>query len=152
MISSSQLPITISWKWVEGHQAEKGKQMDWWGNQNRLVDALAKTFWNTCQSKHTPNCPRPLLHESCHIALNDLKLSRFHRSHMYAQLYGPRTLEYWKHKTHFSTTQIEVIMWPEACQALSRLPFGLQRFWLKFATGWVYWHRDKIASSELSAP
>ena len=30
-----------------------------------------------------------------------------------------------------------MIMWPEAHRALNRLPFGLQRFWLKFATGFL---------------
>ena len=39
-----QLPIDIKWKWVEGHQDEKGKKLDWWARQNQKVDLSAKDF------------------------------------------------------------------------------------------------------------
>ena len=38
------LPILVSFRWVEGHQRKKGKQLDWRGRQNELVDMLAKNF------------------------------------------------------------------------------------------------------------
>jgi len=136
-ILCNQLPCSITWKWVEGHQAEKGRRLDWWANQNRLVDLLAKTFWNSCQRNSIPNTPRPLHREHYFVTWDQVKLSKFHHQNMYSQLYGERTRQYWKEKTKFSTEHIEVIMWPEAYQALSRLPFGLQRFWLKFATGFI---------------
>ena len=132
-----QLPILIKWQWVEGHQAEKGKTLDWWGNQNCIVDTLAKAYWNTCQRRGTSNNPRPLHHEPCYVIHEGTKLSRFHQPQMYNRLYGPRTLRYWQHKTHFSSERIDMIMWPAAGRAMARLPFGLQRFWLKFATGFL---------------
>ena len=38
------LPITVKFRWVEGHQIKKGKTLDWWGKQNDLVDGIAKKF------------------------------------------------------------------------------------------------------------
>lgn len=63
------LPITIHWRWVEGHQYEKGKRLDWWGAQNQTADILAKKYWNTCQQESTPNSPRPLHNENLYISI-----------------------------------------------------------------------------------
>ena len=124
------LPIQIQWKWVEGHQAEKGKQLDWWADRNRMVDTLAKQYWNSCQNRGTDNQPRPLRHETVYLIKQGSKLSRIHKSQMYTGLYGPRTLAYWNQKTNFSSDRFDLIMWPAAHQALQRLPFGMQRFWV----------------------
>ena len=36
------LSIEVSWHWVEGHQKEKGKKIDWWARRNFDVDLAAK--------------------------------------------------------------------------------------------------------------
>ena len=37
--------IVFKWRWVEGHQKEKGvKNINWWGKQNDNVDTLAKFY------------------------------------------------------------------------------------------------------------
>ena len=38
------LPIDVLWCWVEGHQKEKGKIMDWWARRNFDVDLAAKAY------------------------------------------------------------------------------------------------------------
>jgi ribonuclease HI len=133
----STLPIKVQWRWVEGHQLEKGKRLDWWGNQNRIVDAMAKRFWESCNQKNTPNDPRPLRNEQFLISKAGTKLSRFHKKQLYDQIFGKRTLSYWESKRQFASQHSTMIMWPEAKLALDRLPFGKKRFWTKFTTGFI---------------
>ena len=33
-----QLPVEVTFRWVEGHQKEKGFNLDWWAAKNDLVD------------------------------------------------------------------------------------------------------------------
>ena len=44
--TKNALPITVSYKHVEGHQATKypGRELDQWGNLNEEMDALAKSY------------------------------------------------------------------------------------------------------------
>lgn len=42
------LPIVVTWRWVEGHQKEKGKKMDWWARQNFRVDLAVKAYLKKC--------------------------------------------------------------------------------------------------------
>ena len=139
-----RLPVQITLKWVEGHQAEKGKRLDWWASKNQTVDSLAKHFWNTCQSQHRPNHPQVLRNKNLYISHKGVKLSTFQKGQMYADLYGPQTLQYWRSKPNFSSEHLETFMWPEAKEALRRLPFGLQRFWIKLATGFLGTGRKQI--------
>ena len=43
------LPIKVLWRWVEGHQQEKGKKMDWWARRNFHVDLAAKAYLKVCK-------------------------------------------------------------------------------------------------------
>ena len=43
-----QLPITIHWKWIKGHQDDNVsfKDLDDWAKANVLVNNIAKAYWN----------------------------------------------------------------------------------------------------------
>ena len=48
----ASLPVTVEFKWIEGHQDKKGKRLDWWARQNIRMDQRAKQFWR--KHKHNP--------------------------------------------------------------------------------------------------
>ena len=43
------LLIEVSWRWVEGHQKEKGKRMDWWARRKFDVNLAAKAYLKVCK-------------------------------------------------------------------------------------------------------
>jgi ribonuclease HI len=53
------LPITITWKWIKGHQDdnEDFRHLDSWAQCNIQCDSLAKLYWNHClqMNKRLPN-------------------------------------------------------------------------------------------------
>ena len=50
-----ELPITVTFHWVEGYQIEKGFKLDWWVRKNDYVDGKAKQFLQMCLCTSTPS-------------------------------------------------------------------------------------------------
>ena len=51
------LPFTFAYHYVEGHQRERGRDMDYWGSLNEDMDALAKAYWSHIQHRPLPQHP-----------------------------------------------------------------------------------------------
>ena len=92
------LPISITWRWVKGHQREKGIQnLDWWAVTNDYVDSKAKAFIKTTCEGLTP-CPLfpvQLLFEKWCLLVEVKKQATADKAFIYATLFAPRTYQYW---------------------------------------------------------
>jgi hypothetical protein len=126
------LPITVDFRWVEGHQDDKGMayyNLDWWGLMDYKMDLAAKQYMEDVtihpgrQKKHRIN---RLKYEKWSVSLNGKKLSTVTRDNLYAGLFGPRTLKYWQDKDNMPRDPEEV-MWEESRLARKRMPFGSRR-------------------------
>ena len=130
------LPITITWKWVEGHQDDfQYADLDWWALMNIKMDTLAKDFLEDCTTMTPPreHKPQQLLYEKWALEVRGVKQSSITRYSLYVTLFGPRTLEFWNKHDKLSKNP-EDICWEESKLAIRRLPFGLRRWQGKFLT------------------
>jgi hypothetical protein len=127
-----ELPITVEFRWVEGHQDDKGMayyNLDWWGLMNYKMDLAAKQYMEDGtihpgrQKKHRTN---RLKYEKWSVGLNEKELPTVTRDNLYAGLFGPRTLNYWQDKDDMPSDPGEV-MWEESRLARKRMPFGSRR-------------------------
>ena len=85
------LPITVKFHWVEGHQSEKGMSMDWWARKNDYVDGKAKESLQRCLQNSTPPYRQTrLFHKHWVFSLHGLKLFHINKSHPYQELFGPQ--------------------------------------------------------------
>eukprot|EP00536_Pseudo-nitzschia_multiseries_P011910 jgi/Psemu1/30468/gm1.30468_g len=144
----SALPITVTFKWVQGHQ--EGLSLDWWALPNHQVDGMAKAFLSmNCSSPY--HYPR-LVFEPWALSQNGLKCSRFDRDALHILILGPPLLHYWH--THYGISippQVsDSIHWCAHHSAFKRLPPGMQWWFVKFASGCIgvgnqllhYQHQD----------
>eukprot|EP00536_Pseudo-nitzschia_multiseries_P011651 jgi/Psemu1/29570/gm1.29570_g len=144
----SALPITVTFKWVQGHQ--EGLSLDWWALCNHQVDGMAKAFLSMHRSSpyHYPR----LVFEPWALSQNGLKCSRFDRDALHILILGPPLLHYW-HTHHNISIPPQVsnsIHWCAHHSAFKRLPPGMQRWFVKFASGCIgvgnrllhYQHQD----------
>ena len=69
------LPIEVSWRWVEGHQKEKGKTMDWWARRNFDVDLAAKAYLRKCRKDNRPFVPIQLKYKYWAVYCKQVKKS-----------------------------------------------------------------------------
>ena len=93
----TKLPITVKWKWVEGHQDDdKSTHLDEWAKANILVDNMAKAFWNSLnKAEHTPN-PQRFGDEAWAIHYQGYKLNRMDKAALYHSIMEPTAKEYWR--------------------------------------------------------
>ena len=132
------LPINFKFHWVEGHQKEKGLTLDWWARKNDYVDGKAKEFLQRCLcSLEPPYMQTRLLHECWAFSLRGVKLSRINKSHLYQELFGPRTLKYWNDHHDIPIPANYDINWKASQAAAKKLPQGLRRWRAKFASRWI---------------
>ena len=94
------LPITVKFRWVEGHQREKGKTLDWWGKQNDLVDAIAKDFLKQHTTTWQYKLSR-LWYEKWTVLINRKKQTSLNHKKLYEALVEPIITDYWR--THHDT-------------------------------------------------
>jgi len=89
-----ELPIDVKWKWVEGHQKEKGIQnLDWWARRNDDVDAMAKSYLAQCTASNRPQIPVRLLYEKWAVYVHGVKQAKIDRKELYKTLFAPRTID-----------------------------------------------------------
>jgi hypothetical protein len=111
----NELPITVDFRWVEGHQDDKGMayyNLDWWGLMNYKMDLAAKQYMEDVtihpgRQKKTQNQQtevRKMVRE-----FKRKKLSTVTRDNLYAGLFGPCTLKYWQDKDDTPSNPEEVM-------------------------------------------
>ena len=126
------LPIEVHFRWVEGHQGEKGyvyQRLDWWAQMNERMDKAAKQYMEDVTSfpgRQKEHRVQQLKYEKWSVSLNGTKLSAVSRDNLYTGLFGPRTLKYWQDKDNIPADPKE-ILWEEAKLARKKMPFGLRR-------------------------
>ena len=131
-----ELPISVEFHWVEGHQREKVLTLDWWARKNDYVDGKAKEFLQRClRSPKPPYRQTRLFHEHWSFSLHDVKLSHINKSYLYQELFGPRTLNYWNDHHDIPIPTKCDIDWKASQAAAKKLPQGLRRWKAKFASG-----------------
>jgi hypothetical protein len=133
----SLLPITVNWRWVEGHQNEKGKTMDWWAWKNQKVDLNAKAFLRKCKLSKREHRPVRLLYEKWALYVNGTKQSKIQTKTLYATLFAPRTLDYWKDHHDIKVNPSNTIDWEASQLAVQKLPQGSKRWLVKQLSGHI---------------
>ena len=133
----SILPITVNWKWVEGHQDRKGKSMDWWARKNTIVDGKAKSYLKQCKREKRVHRPVRLLYEKWAVYVNGIKISKIDTEPLYATLFAPRSLEYWKKHHDIKVDPQHDTDWEASQQAIKKLPQGQKRWLSKQASGCI---------------
>jgi hypothetical protein len=129
---AARLPVAVSYKWIEGHQDDKGKRLDWWARQNIRMDQKAKRFWR----KHSKN-PRPAQQMSTlpvTIQIGDHLLTHLHKETAYEEINAEAILDYWERKDGIPTEKTHQVNWKASKLALKEQPRGLQRWHAKWAT------------------
>ena len=72
-----ELPIRIKWRWVEGHQRERGRgKLYWWARQNERVDLLCKKFLTRCIRNKRKHKSVRLWFEKWALYFNGIKQSK----------------------------------------------------------------------------
>ena len=133
-----QLPIDIKWKWVEGHQDEKGKKLDWWARQNQKVNLSAKDFvQNAIKYEYWKYRTPQLWYERWGLRINASKRSCISRKDVLSVLATKRMKSYWHNHREFLVLDATKIAWKEAMVAINGLPAGQQRWHIKFCTGFI---------------
>ena len=142
------LPISVHFRWVRGHQA--GTFLDWWASQNHQVDGRAKAF--LLEHRASPYHYPRLVFEPWAFWLNGSKCSRFDQNALHVAISGPPLLQYWQTHHDISIPQpvLSSIHWCVHLSAFKRLPPGMQRWFVKFASGCIgvgnqllhYQHQD----------
>jgi hypothetical protein len=130
-------PVNWKWCWIKGHQDESASyiDLDRWGQLNVICDSLAKEFWNYCALTESWLPNQTFGDEKWTIWIEGKKLAYLDKHKLYAYTFSARTTAYWHHKHSLPPELITSIHW-DACEtAMSKLPFGKDRWLLKHATG-----------------
>jgi hypothetical protein len=69
--------------------------------------------------------------------VDGVKLSHIDKSHLYQELFGPRTIKYWNNHHDIPIPTNCDIDWKASQTAAKKLPQGLRRWKAKFASGWI---------------
>jgi hypothetical protein len=130
--TARQLPISINFRWIEGHQDDKGKRLDWWARQNIRMDQKAKRFWRRHSKNPRPAQPMSTLPVS--IQIGDHLLTHLHKDSAYEEINAEAILDYWERKDGIPLEKKAQVNWKASKQALKEQPRGLQRWHAKWAT------------------
>lgn len=132
-----RLPITVHWKWIEGHQDDHvhHDDLDEWAQANILVDNVAKAFWNNLlQTRQTPTATA-LGDEGWSLYVSDQKIGRFNKQKLYNAIYEDTVMEYWAKKSQLHREAIREIDWDLCGAAFRKLTIPQQRRVTKHASG-----------------
>ena len=131
------LPIDVSFRWIEGHQddkgGEQGRRLDWWAKQNIRMDAKAKRHWK--RTKGSVHHNLQFSRERWAIWLSGNKLSSFKKERLYEHTNQGPVQQYWQQKNNLDQPTWATINWEASREALAERQTGLQRFHVKFGTG-----------------
>jgi hypothetical protein len=156
------LPITIAFRWVEGHQDDPNKTpmrilpehlmvgtqrhygcLDRWAKLNIEADLKAKEYWD--RHHHTPFPNRKFTHERITITVQGIKLAQFDIKSLYRTIQEPTIKQHWKQREErMNATPILSATWDATWgltdwktqgRAFRSLPLGKQRWLTKHATG-----------------
>jgi len=135
------LPIAISWRWVCGHQYEKGfTSLDWWACMNDEVDAATKTYMTRCLSALRLITTPSLLYERWFVSVNNSKFSWLAKDALYKALITPQTHTYLE--THqdlpLCIPNATAINWEPSRLALIRLTQFKRTGMFKLVTGLMF--------------
>ena len=132
------LPIQVKFRWIEGHQDDKGKpvgRLDWWALQNVRMDAAAKRHLKRTKHLTPPNLQ--LHHERWALWIRGKKLSSFTKAAVYELINDKAARDYWQSKDSnpISDDQWNSFNRKAMKTAQKERPLGKNRFIFKFATG-----------------
>jgi hypothetical protein len=103
------LPITITWKWIKGHQDDNDnfQYLDSWAQRNIQCDSLAKIYWNRCMQskKQLPN--QKLGDNGWTFWFNKRKHSPVEKCDLYSEMYGDKVCNYWITKGKIPLYQLD---------------------------------------------
>jgi hypothetical protein len=131
------LPITVSWRWIEGHQDDRHDTLDRWARLNIKADTLAKAYWNFCAVSNMPVRSLPLADEGWSVWNGPTKHTSIPIRQLYLHTFGTITEDYWasKRSNPLPIHVFPLIDWENCADAIRSLPFGRLRWLMKHATG-----------------
>jgi hypothetical protein len=132
-----QLPITLTWQWIEGHQDDDKQfhELDPLSQDNVLADSLAKAYLNhLIRQQYEPTTQR-FGDEGWSVRIEGVKLARVNVSGLYKAVYETTAETYWMKKVQLPRQLIQSIEWDICGEAYRQLHFHQQRRVSKQATG-----------------
>lgn len=131
-----ELPIDVKWRWIEGHQKEKGvRNLDWWARRNDDVDAMAKSYLAQCTAANRPQIQVRLLYEKWAVYVHGAKQAKIDKKELYRTLFAPRTINYYENHHDIPIPNGTAVDWEASRLACNRLLIGLRRWKSKFLSG-----------------
>jgi len=133
----SQSPLTLTGRWVEGHQDDllRFEEINRWSQLNVECDRLAKAYWNSCTTSNSWIPNRGFANEGWSVWIDRKKLTRIDKHALYDHVFSRRTKAYWSQKNNLMPELITTINWDAYQHALKQLPFGKRRWLLKHTYG-----------------
>jgi hypothetical protein len=149
------IPISLGWEWIEGHQDDEVQFCDLPGRaqDNVLMDNLAKAFLDSqIQEKWRPSSC--ILDEGWYIKIQGKKASHFNLRKLYNWAWNGTTKNYWANKFRWNPQTISAIDWEILGKAFGDLKLNDQRRTVKLATGLlgVGHHLSKFNLQPLNCP
>ena len=129
-------PITWTFHWVEGHQAERHGSEDFWGNLNNVCDSVAKTFWNQVSLIRETQPNHRFSNEGWSVHVQGRKLAKLDLTELYNLTFGEDTSRpYWTKKHSIAPQLFTSIDWERCGKAMKTILFGKKRWLVKHLTG-----------------
>jgi hypothetical protein len=91
-----QLPITVHWKWIKGHQDDFNSHaiLDQWAQAKIYMGSIAKACWNYLNNRTYCPSPQRFGDESWSISFQNKKLSRSDKKPLYNAIMEPALKAY----------------------------------------------------------
>jgi hypothetical protein len=132
---TTALPVAVVWRWVEGHQDDRGRKLDWWAKLNIAMNKKAKSALKKYSKRHKQPPPNIRFEnpgwqlEADHEPQETVDVKE-----LYEHTYGKKTKTYWSKKDQLSETATAAIDWKTCGKAFTALPLGKQRWLAKHIT------------------
>ena len=133
----SQLPISIKWLWIPGHQDDHTSfsQLPPTSQDNIIANDIAKAYCAQLiqrqQPTHNPRFPN----EGWTLFLGQHKQTRLNKHKVYEFLTNSDAMNYWTQKLHYPAELTSTIQWDDLGSALHSLNPSMQRHAVKHPTG-----------------
>ena len=91
-----ELPLTISWKWIKGHQDQGTslQDLDMWSKANIVCDSMAKMHWNQYIENRTKHKIVEFKSEGWKVYKDGLKISSMNKKLVFASIHKPTIMKY----------------------------------------------------------
>jgi hypothetical protein len=121
----AKLPITIHWKWIEGHQENfvSFSKLSPLSQDNVWADRLAKPCMTKCLSIDYKCPPQRFGNDGWSLSFRGYKLSKVDFNRPYAKMWSERGITYWSRKHKISKQQACTIDWDVCGRAIDSLNF-----------------------------